>query len=69
MRRQHHKSQRPGPSLEAVLQQRDRRPYCPKCRQFVKSKDAVWVGRHQSRCPACGELLERRADGDGQAQG
>ncbi len=53
---------RTGPSLEAALAQREGRPFCPKCQQFVRHKDAVWVARRQCRCPACGELLERQTE-------
>ncbi len=56
------KNRQGGRSHESILQQREGRPFCPKCRQFVKHKDAVWVGRRQSRCPVCGELLERRVE-------
>lgn len=59
----HRSHNRPSPrSPEPVLRQREGRPYCAKCQQFVKHKDAVWVGRRQCRCPACGELLERRVE-------
>jgi hypothetical protein len=67
MHRQNRKStHRAGPALDAILHQREGRPFCPKCQQFVKHKDAVWVARRQCRCPTCGELLERRVD-DGPA--
>ena len=66
MHRQNRKSPNRGSrSIESVLLQREGRPFCPKCRQFVKHKDAVWVGRRQARCPACGELLEPRMDVNG----
>lgn len=61
MHRQGNKSSnRLRPSLESVREQREGRPYCPKCQQFFKHKDTVWVGHRQCRCPVCGELLERR---------
>jgi uncharacterized paraquat-inducible protein A len=67
MQRQNRKSFRNGDrSLGSVLQQREGRPFCAKCQKFVKHKDAVWVGRRQSRCPVCGEMLERRLDTNGQ---
>jgi hypothetical protein len=71
MRRQSRNPSRPARSLESVLGQREGRPFCPKCKQFVKHKDAVWTARRQCRCPVCGELLERVTDtsvnGNGQA--
>jgi len=63
MHRQNRKSyHQANSSLESVLGQREGRPFCPKCQQFVKHKDAVWTARHQCRCPVCGELLKRRAE-------
>ena len=57
----HHQNRNPNtPSLEFLRQQREGRPFCTKCQQFVKHKDAVWIARRQCRCPVCGELLERR---------
>jgi hypothetical protein len=55
-------SRRASPSVDAALSQREGRPFCPKCQQFVRHKDAVWVARRQCRCPVCGELLERRVE-------
>jgi hypothetical protein len=55
-------SERNGFARQAAIEQREGRPFCPKCQQFVKHKDAVWVARRQCRCPVCGELLERRSE-------
>jgi hypothetical protein len=66
MHRQHRSGRQENSSLESVLWQREGRPYCSQCQQFVKHKDAVWVGRRQCHCPACGTLLDRRLE-NGQA--
>lgn len=58
------KSPNGRPSLEAVLAQREGRPFCARCQGFVRRKDSVWIGRGQSRCPACGELLARVSQPD-----
>ena len=60
MHRQNRKSYRRAErSTESVLHQCAGHPFCPKCQQFVRHQDAVWVGRHQFRCPVCAELLEQ----------
>jgi hypothetical protein len=65
MQRQHRPSRRHSrPSLEGVLAQHGTGPYCVKCQRFISSKDAVSTGRGRLRCPACGELLERRRQGE-----
>jgi hypothetical protein len=62
MYRQRKLPRRAKPSLESVLQERQGKPFCTKCQQFVRHKDAVWIGRRQCRCPVCGELMERREE-------
>ena len=66
MRRQRKPPQHANTSLESILQQREGRPFCPKCERFVRHRDAVWIARRQCRCPVCGELLERRVEENGQ---
>ncbi len=63
MYRQGNKSaHRARPSLESALEQNQGRPFCSNCQRFFKHKETVWIGRRQSRCPVCGELLDRRAN-------
>jgi hypothetical protein len=69
MYRGRRKSPNGRPSLEALLGQREGRPFCARCQRFVRHKDAVWIGRGQSRCPVCAELLTRRSQPGGGAPG